>query len=186
MMGLYSHWEITFKYPDGSDIDQIMDRVNDFINTPFTVEGISANFRCSYSKPNTEALTEWETTSFSAQAYAEHDLEVLSAAFPDLVFHCHASIDNDDPDFYINAKAGELEWNFGDIVYPGFKKIIYDEEDMRQFPYTVEEMRIAISDMQKLTDVVRGRMPEGKRPSTEVALWALTEVLRNYYGEEIE
>lgn len=188
-MGQYSSWSICFRHANNTPIQDYVNKVNDFIQTSGEIKSNFDYFGISCNADFKEASTEWETTSFSAQDNAEDDLRVLSAAFPELIFHCVGDIDNGDPEFYINAQAGKLEWNWPEISYPGFESIFYDDSDKPQScPYTVDDLRLAVSDMNKLTEMVKANAPAGtfdeRTTTTEIAAWALREMLTKYYGEE--
>lgn len=187
-MGMYSSWTINFKRLDGECIDEIMDQVNSYLCEHRLGFAIPHEFEIAYNSDNKEAEVSWESTSYSEQDYIEKDLREISAAFPDLIFHCCGFWDNDEPVFYINAQGGELEHDYPEIVYHGFNKIIYEETEKQneKLPprYAEDEIQLAIEDMNRLTSMLQKSIPAGCTPSTEVAAWALREILNIHYSKE--
>lgn len=188
-MGQFSSWNLQFKRLDGGEVQFDVDRINvTLANSDLIKSGIEKFYL--HSGITCEAFAEWETTSYHAQDDIENDMRLLSESYPHLVFQCCGNIDDGDPSFYINAQGGKLEWNYPEIVYTGFREILYDDADKAVCPYSQDDIRISISDMNKLTEMVKAKAPAGTfeagAPTTEIAAWALKAVLEIYYGEVIK
>lgn len=173
-MGCFSSWSVCFRHSDRLPICESLDKVNTFIKNSDELQSGLERFDISYNSDFKEADAYWETTSFAAQDDMEDDLRVLSAAFPELVFHCRGNIDDGDPEFYINAQNGELEWSYPEIAYPSFKSIFYYDSDKKKesCPYTADDLKLAISDMENTSS-----------PAAAISAWALREMLRQYSKE---
>lgn len=190
-MGQFSSWNLRFRRLDEGEVQFDIDRINvTLANSDMLQSGIEEFFPLPNSNITREAYAEWETTSYHAQDDIENDMRLLSETYPHLVFQCDANIDDGDPSFYINAQGGELEWSYPEIVYPGFKHIFYDKEDKSSCPYSQDDLKLSISDMEKLTEMVKAKAPDGTfdtgSATTEIAAWALKAVLEIYYGEVIK
>ena len=61
-----------------------------------------------------------------------------------------------------------------------------ESQDPDKLPYNNADIRLALSDMRQLTEMVENRMPPGKKPSTKVAEWALQKVQELYYEDSEE
>lgn len=184
-MGQFSSWSICFRHANNTPIQDYVDKVNDFIKTSGEIKSIFDHFDVSYNADFKEADTEWETTSYSAQNNAENDLRVLSSAFPELIFHCTGNIDDGDPEFYINAQAGQLDWNWPEVAYSGFESIFYYDSDKPQpLPFTTGDIDLALSDMQTLRKMLYEKAG-GPPPvlSIDTVIWALETVRKDHYKE---
>jgi len=190
-MGQFSSWNLKFRRLDEGEVQFDIDRINVTLsNSNLLKSGIEKFFLLPECPNVYEAYAEWETTSYHAQDDIENDMRLLSEAYPHLVFQCDANIDDGDPSFYINAQGGELEWSYPEIVYPGFKHIFYDKADKSACPYSQDDIKVSISDMDKLTEMVKAKAPPEVfgtgSATTEIAAWALKAVLEIYYGEVLK